>query len=188
MAIIRQNHFDYGVPRTLGFKAPGKNVPSKVGDPQVCFATIAGDSVYLDEAPAGDIEREMRSLGIAYGEEFRLTRAKTSHGGSRFVVERASGRDSGGHNVPERHSDAYEQRFSEPVQRSAPTQVATVATPATVAQTNTVRMMACFLVALDAVNEAQSYAKAKGIGITFTSDNVTSAALSCFINECKGGR
>lgn len=49
-------------------------------------------------------------------------------------------------------------------------------------------MMSCFKAALDAVNEAQVYARNKGIGITFSSDNVTSAALSCYINRCKGGR
>jgi hypothetical protein len=49
-------------------------------------------------------------------------------------------------------------------------------------------MMSCFKAALDAVSEAQTYARNKGIGITFTSDNVTSAALSCYISRCKGGR
>jgi len=181
MAIIRQNHFDYGVPRTLGFKAPGKNVPSKVGDPQVCFATIAGDSVYLDEAPAGDIEREMRSLGIAYGEEFRLTRAKTSHGGSRFVVERVTGRDSGGHNVPQR-SDAYE----EPMQRSAPPQVAQVATVQTITPASA-KLMACFMQSIDAIAEAQAYATRKGLGITFSSEDIRATAISCWISACKDG-
>jgi cell division septation protein DedD len=50
------------------------------------------------------------------------------------------------------------------------------------------RMAACFLVALDAVHEAQEYARRKGIGITFDSSNVTSAALSCYIQQCKEGR
>ena len=49
------------------------------------------------------------------------------------------------------------------------------------------RMMACFLAAIDAVSEAQAYAKRKGLGITFSSENVTSAALSCYINECRNG-
>jgi hypothetical protein len=49
------------------------------------------------------------------------------------------------------------------------------------------KLMSCFLSAIDAVSEAQAYATRKGLGITFSSENVTSAALSCYINECKNG-
>jgi hypothetical protein len=49
------------------------------------------------------------------------------------------------------------------------------------------KLMSCFLSAIDAVAEAQTYATRKGLGITFSSENVTSAALSCFINECRNG-
>jgi hypothetical protein len=54
--------------------------------------------------------------------------------------------------------------------------------------TQSARMMACFMSAIDAVAEAQVYATRKGLGITFSSGNVTSTALSCYINECRGGR
>lgn len=49
------------------------------------------------------------------------------------------------------------------------------------------RMMSCFLVAIDAIAEAQQYANKKGLGMTFTPENITSAALSCYINDCRNG-
>jgi hypothetical protein len=49
------------------------------------------------------------------------------------------------------------------------------------------RMMACFKTAIDAIAEAQEYLKNQGIPITLTGDNITSAALSCYINECRNG-
>jgi hypothetical protein len=62
--------------------------------------------------------------------------------------------------------------------------------PATIAPelTESARMMSCFMAAIDAVAEAQVYATRKGLGITFSSCNITSTALSCYINECKSGR
>jgi hypothetical protein len=49
-------------------------------------------------------------------------------------------------------------------------------------------MMAAFAVAVEALAETQSALNRRGLGITLTSDNLTSCALSIFINNCKEGR
>jgi len=86
-----------------------------------------------------------------------------------------------------------ERIYTAPVPPSPPAPRAMAPAPPTPAgerqvTTQSARMMACFLAAIDAVAEAQTYATRKGLGITFSSENVTSAALSCYINECRGGR
>lgn len=49
-------------------------------------------------------------------------------------------------------------------------------------------MCAAFMVAIDAVGEAQAYADRKGLKITFTSEDVRATAISAYISDCKGGR
>jgi hypothetical protein len=59
--------------------------------------------------------------------------------------------------------------------------------PSFTAQPNpaSARMMACFLVAIDAIAEAQQNLQRRGIGITLSGDNITSAALSCYISQMR---
>jgi hypothetical protein len=47
--------------------------------------------------------------------------------------------------------------------------------------------MGCFMQAIDAIQEAQSYANRKGLGITFSSEDVRATAISCWIQCGKGG-
>jgi hypothetical protein len=195
MANLRAKDFGFGAPKTVAFKAPGVTAASSIGDPQVKFAMASGDVLYLDEGPAGDIERGLRELGIQYGEEFRLTRAKTSHGGSRFEVARL--RDSGGHNVPERQqrsapsNDAYDQRFDEPAPSSRAEWEARQRGPAPVATVQPVRPTSAKLsgtvcAMLDAMNEAAVYAERIGLGIT--SEDLRALIITAFIDNAKGGR
>jgi len=48
-------------------------------------------------------------------------------------------------------------------------------------------LAACFEQAIDAIQAAQAYANRKGLGITFTSEDVRSTAISCYIQFTKGG-
>lgn len=48
--------------------------------------------------------------------------------------------------------------------------------------------MACFMQAIDAVSEAQVYCARKGLGITFSSEDVRATAISCYINCTREGR
>lgn len=49
-------------------------------------------------------------------------------------------------------------------------------------------MADCFRAALDAIADAQEYSNRKALGIAFTSDNVTSAALSAYIAKSREGK
>jgi hypothetical protein len=51
----------------------------------------------------------------------------------------------------------------------------------------TARLMACFMQAIDAVAEAQTYCCRKGLGITFTSEDVRATAISCWISCTRDG-
>jgi hypothetical protein len=164
--------FAAGVPEVVALKFDdGLEVDGRYGK-QVSFATTDDRTFYVDPKPADDMLASLRHYGITKGTPFKLTKVTAG----RWVVEPYQN----GHRAPE----------PPPPAPPAPPQ-APAAPPAAVApaapNTSTQRMMACFLVALDAVNEAQTYAKTKGIGITFSSDNVTSAALSCYINDCRNG-
>ena len=190
MANLRAKDFDFGVPKTLAFRGPGAGVPTKIAgaDPQVRFNTTAGDSVYLDEIPAGDVERELQELGIAYGETFRLQRARTSHGGSRFIVERAApGRnaDSGGHNVPERsHDVSYTQDV--PPAQAAQSRVAAAAQPIT---PTSAKFLAAYMVAVDTLLETKVYAQRKGLALEIHCEDVRALAATLVISADKtGGR
>jgi|SRR5882724_3970141 len=189
--------FEPGVPLVLALKFDaGKNCEGKFG-PQVQYTTTRDQIFWLDPEPAGDVERELQDLGIRAGQEFSLTKCKGTHGGHSWRVERVRG-DAGGHNVPARSSSGAGAWSDAPVpphkEANNPTNNPSTAReplppPAEHRVTpQAARMMACFLSAIDAVAEAQQYATRKGLGITFSSENVTSAALSCYINECKGGR
>jgi hypothetical protein len=168
----------------------GKNVEGKFG-PQVAFSTIDDRMFYLDPTPADDVETELRKFGIKAGTPFKLTKVKTSHGGSRFTVEPIAARgDEGGHNVPGR------ARYSAPAPgywdvEIPPTPAAQpVAAPAPAAQpsTSAVCMMAAMCAAVDAVIETQAYATRRGLGVTFSEESVRAIGLSIYISNCKGGR
>jgi hypothetical protein len=47
--------------------------------------------------------------------------------------------------------------------------------------------MACFMAAIDAVAEAQTYCGRKGLGITFNSEDIRATAISCWISCRDGG-
>lgn len=59
--------------------------------------------------------------------------------------------------------------------------------PAAPTPTATNQLMGCFMQAIDAIQEAQLYANRKGLGITFSSEDVRATAISCWIGCNKGG-
>lgn len=189
MANLRAKDFDFGVPKVLALKAAGQSVEGQYGV-QVRFATATGDSLYLDESPAGDLMRGMQELGIRYGEDFVLRRAKTSHGGSRFIIERQPVRDAGGHNVPERHAETFGARMSEalaPAQRTAaPESEPSIYTKQTVTPTSA-KLLAAYMIAIDTLVESQVYAQRKGLMLTIACEDVRCLAALVLIDNAKGG-
>jgi hypothetical protein len=51
----------------------------------------------------------------------------------------------------------------------------------------TAKLMACFMQAIDAVSEAQAYCCRKGLGITFTNEDIRATAISCWISCTRDG-
>jgi len=176
--LSRPSKFSVGaVPEIVAIASiPGEMATSEFGPSEVRFRLVDGRTWYVPQVVADEI-----NVRLAPRQQFEVVRfGRAKHELRITPLPAHLGRpDSPPQHVPTPPERSYDATYTQEAPRAA-------AQPA--ASPNTARMMACFLVALDAVNEAQSYAKAKGIGITFTSDNVTSAALSCYINSCKEGR
>jgi hypothetical protein len=182
MATLRMKDFTIGTPIELAFRTlDPKTAPDNGYGPAMVFTSDAG-SVYLDLDSAREVIDGLREQGIRPGQPCRITRVKTSHGGSRFDVARIG--DSGGHNVPER-SDAYEaprgaltlnggtQRGVAMVQQPA----AHVVTPASAT------LCACLMASIDAFEEAGAYAGRKyQTTYDFNAEDVRAFAISLFIN------
>lgn len=171
------------VPEIIALQfAQGKEVESNFNGTEILYTLEDGRSWYVHPAVA----RKIDALSLGKGEPFEVT--KTAAGtGKGFTYE-----------VKHLHQAAPQASF--PSQAAVPPSVQTRqngTTSAHVVHTAsqdsapspvTQRMMSSFTVAIDAIAEAQAYANRKGLGLTFTSENLTSAALSVFINACKEGR
>jgi hypothetical protein len=177
---LKMRDFQPGVavPLTLTSLEP-KDTPSQFG-PEMVFQSTDGP-VYLSVFAANQVAKELDELAIRPGDPINIVRR-----GNSFKVMR------GGPPAP---PVAGSPVWSAPNGNgggnhagNGPGAPAGSGTPGTGIPATTQKLMACFMSALEAVAEAQAFASRKGLGITFTSDNVTSAALSCYINECKGGR
>lgn len=187
--------FTPGVSEIIALKfESGKNCTGQFG-PQVQFTTVDDRIFWLDETPANDVEKSLAEQGIRTGQEFRITKVKTSHGGHRFAVEAiAARRDAGGHNVPER---GRETRYAEPVgaapaARPASAGVSTPAPPTAAQKTCTQTLAGALIASIDAYLIAVEYAKAKGIEcsipfLEFTADDIRQSATSLMIECFKRG-
>jgi hypothetical protein len=177
--------FTPGVSEVIALKFDeGKNCQGKFG-PQVQYTTTRGEIFWLDPEPASDVERELANLGISAGQEFRLTMVKTSHGGSRFVVERQQDarRDAGGHNVPERGAAP---RYAEPAPMARAVVPEPPPLPSNPITPQSAKLCASMCSMIDAIVEAKAYAVRRGM--EFTSEDMRAMCVSAYINECKGGR
>ncbi len=163
--------FEPGRPETVALKfSEGKEIAGQYGV-QYMYTTTDDRIFFLDP----DVARSLDELGVGRGEEVRIGKTRRPKGGYDWEIERVRRPQA----VPPRDETP---RNEPPAPAPLPVMPADPVTPASA------RMMACFKAAIDAVAEAQAYANRKSLGITFTSENITSAALSCYINECKGGR
>jgi hypothetical protein len=187
--------FTPGVPHVIALKYDaGKNCEGKFG-PQVQYTTTDGQIFWLDPEPASDIEREMQELGIRAGQDFKITKVKTSHGGHRYEIDRVRQQgDAGGHNVPSRSGAG--RVVSAPVADSQPRSMGANSQPpnhslrepeTTPITPRAAAMCAAMMAAVDAVLETQAYATRKGLGLTFGEESVRAIGLSIYISDCKGG-
>lgn len=188
MPALREKDFDYGAPVALAFAAPlePREVQSRFGPSQMMFSSDAG-SIYLDAEYARQIADAIAAQGIQPGEGVRVTKTRAGKG-MRWTVERVRPVSQGpvyaapaNGNGANGHGGGY----------SAPPPAAPANPPEPLSGTTqavSARMMGCFMAAIDAVAEAQTFADRRGLKVTFTSEDVRACALTCYINECKGVR
>jgi hypothetical protein len=186
-----------GYPEIIAITAiPGMTAQSQIGPPEVKFRLVDGRAWYVPPAVADEIYR----LRIAPNQQFEVVKfGRMKHelritpiqprlngnGAALTTPQPAATRSQQQHTTyptPNRTPDAGPlPAWDEQNEQPAPAKTAP-------ALTQSGRMMACFLAAIDAIAGAQTYADRRGLKVTFGPENVTSAALSCYINECKGGR
>jgi hypothetical protein len=161
--------------------ATGKTVTSGYGDygEQVMYSLTDGRKLFLDPPVAAKIDE----LSLGKGEPFEVTkcvdRAKKVSYEVRYVASEpppAQTQPAARPSVQTRPSSTAGQEVGIQTQNQT-----TNPQPTTTGG----MLMACFLCAIDAVAEAQLYATRKGLGITFSSENVTSAALSAYIAQTR---
>jgi hypothetical protein len=207
-----QIKLEYGVPQIACFKwLEGKSVPSQFGE-RAMFTAIDSRKLFVDGEDASDIERGMRELAIRPGEDFvRLTKIRHARGGGHSIrVERVE--DTGDTREPawvrdaapaprqptreeallEKSLELARERGAAAFQRTpsriSPDPAPAPAVPSTNNGDHSVRahqLKGSFLAAIDAIAEAQKYADAQGLKVTFTSDDVRAAAISVFIQAEK---
>ena len=201
---------EYGVPQIACFKwLEGKSVPSQFGE-RAMFTAIDSRKLFVDGEDASDIERGMRELAIRPGEDFvRLTKVRHARGGGHSIrVERVAEpddnapawvRDAVPAPPPSREEALLEKSlemarergaaaFQRTPSRISPDPAPAPAVPSTNNGDHSVRahqLKGSFLAAIDAIAEAQKYADAQGLKVTFTSDDVRAAAISVFIQAEK---
>ena len=155
---------------------------------RVMFTTTDNRILYL----ANEDARKLAQLGVEKEAKFFIAMIGKTGKQPRYDFRSLSAEEIAAAPKPDHKYEPVDTSNSPapPIEWPKDEPMSTVPLPATMAPalTESARMMACFMSAIDAVAEAQVYATRKGMGITFSSANVTSTALSCYINECKAGR
>ena len=206
MPALRAGDFRAGEPVELALKfTRAKSVRGAYGR-QAMFTTSRG-ALYLDPEPASDIETQVRSLAIAPGETIRVMRMKKPDGADGWEVQRVEDTlEEQLEKSPDAEGPDCQAASAEwPETASAVCENKAAAASVTAAQDNsqqhsgsppaapvipagTLKLMACFMQAIDALTEAQVYCTRKGLRITFTSEDVRATAISCYINCVREGR
>lgn len=167
----------------------GKPVTSQIdGAEQIMFTLTNNARLYLDPPVAGKID----SLNLGKGEPFEITlcvdRQKNKSYEVRYLdapaAPAAAAQPVRSTQPPVQPSVTSTQQNGTasqvqqvPVQYNAPA-------PSTIGGA----LMGCFMSAIDAIAEAQAYATRRGLGITFTAEDVRCTAISAYIGLQKGGR
>lgn len=152
-----------------------------------------GGEIHVELAEESKLERELMQSLDAGDERKRAARATTSTprrapgAAARALTEQeayelglSSERGAGtGSTAP-----ATEEHYNNSPNHTADPATAPGAARITPAAA---RLCASFMAAIDAVGEAQTYADRRGLKITFTSEDVRSTAISCYISACREG-
>jgi hypothetical protein len=160
----RDIRFEPGEAQTFALRfVTGKKVSGNYG-PRMLFTTTDERKIWLDAEEGQELERELAKLNVLAEDQVRVTKIRR-RGGFSWDVEPVKTAREATPVTPQ----AQEKRSSTDSNLS----------PAAA------RMCAAFLVAIDAIAEAQACADRRGLKITFTSEDVRATAISAYIG---GGR
>lgn len=171
------------VPEVIALQfTQGKTVPSIYGGPEVMFTLADGRVMFLKPAEA----EKIYEAGVAARKPFEAMRKKLAGGAIDFVVRTqndaaaASSRDAAARTttMPAKELPSQNSNGNSP----APPPPTTQATPASR------RMMGALIAAIDAITEAQIYAKRRGLELELIGEDVRCLASTIYIQEAKEGR
>lgn len=169
------------VPEVIALQfAQGKEVESNFNGTQILYSLADGRSWYVHPSVA----RKVDALSLGKGEPFEVTKCKcespTGKGWFTYEVKHFTGVAT--------HPTPAPQAVQSP-RNGTPAEVGPLQTNSTPAPNSTGgALMGCFMAAIDAVAEAQAYATRRGLGITFSAEDVRATAISAYIGMQKGGR
>lgn len=156
--------FEAGRPETVRLKyATGKEVQGR-GGPQFLFTTVDDRIFFVDP----EVARSIQQCGVSGDEPVTITKYKGPKNTVNWDVRKAVTGAS-----PTPAPVVINQQDTTP----APTSIAETGpiTPMTA------KLCACFMASVDAIAEAQRYCARKGLGVTFTNEDVRCVAISAFI-------
>jgi hypothetical protein len=144
---------------------PGEMAPSEFGPSEVRYRLVDGRSWYVPQIIADELNAR-----VAPRQQFEVLRFGRGKTDLRIVP------------LPPFEAPApppAQLAPQPPAQPPMQTNAAPVAQPS--------KLMACFMQAIDAVAESQTYADRRGLKVTFTSEDVRAVAISCWIDSCRNG-
>jgi hypothetical protein len=160
----------------------GKPVTSHLtGEEQMMFTLMGDRRIYLDTA----IARKIDEMSLGKGEPFELTKCVDRNKKVTYEVRYLQQQEPPQQTQPPARPSVQTQPSNSGSREVVHTQEQHNA-PA--AKTTGGKLMACFMSSIDAIAEAQAYATRRGLGITFTAEDVRAAAISAYITACKEGR
>ncbi len=179
------------VPEVITLKySEGREVESRItGNIEYMFSLADGRRAYFPQSVA----MELRALRIQAGEPFEIRSVGRAKGQVEIKPVRRPQREvtyEYENQSPGASAAAATQETLAPVVHQ-PVASPKAEAPPQFTDCRTAQgkiLMACLLSSIDAFGEAQNYAKRKELGITFTPENVTSAALSIYISQARGSR
>jgi hypothetical protein len=176
-----------GVPAIIALQSTtGKLKESKIPNcpSDVQFTLVDGRVAYLPMTVADRI----RQAGIQAGQNFEIVKA-SMHDFRLRKIGAGSAVSAAPPAIAQTTTSAAPSATSRNGQNNS-SQVPAGGPPApphVSVPTATNQLMGCFMQAIDAIQEAQLYANRKGLGITFSSEDVRATAISCWIGCNKGG-
>lgn len=174
-----------GEPETIALKyRTGKTCQPFPGQASnVMFTLVNGKTMFV---PISVSER-IHAAEIQPGEEFTILK-KTAHSYELKKKPADAASTAPAAIAPKSNTTTAPKPASNGSHDNPPAPAQTAATPAQLPpSTRTQKLMACFVMAIDAISAAQDYCRGKQLGVTFTSEDVRAVAISCWIQCEKEG-